>query len=45
MKHNINGGKMEYYTLHCSMCKTLQSLMDKKGMKYELIDNEEEVRK
>jgi glutaredoxin len=36
--------KIEFFTLHCPKCKTLQMLMDKKGIVFNVIDDEEIVR-
>lgn len=33
-----------FYTIHCPKCKTLQMLMDKKGIVFNVIDDEEVVR-
>lgn len=31
---------IKFYTSHCTNCKVLKMLMDKKGIEYEEIDNE-----
>lgn len=32
---------IKFYSSHCPNCKILAGLMDKKGIEYETIDNEE----
>ena len=37
------GKVIEYYTIHCPKCKTLQMLMDKKKIAFNVIDDKDTV--
>lgn len=34
---------IQFYTIHCPMCSTIQRMMDMKKIKYQTIDNNDEV--
>ena len=36
---------IEFYTIHCPMCKSIQKMMDLKGIPYQIIDDKEKVLK
>lgn len=37
------GKVIEFYTIHCPKCKTLQTLMDKKNITFSVIDDRDVV--
>lgn len=39
------GKVIEFFTIHCPMCKSIQKMMDMKKIPYQVIDDKEEVLK